>query len=486
MVVAELDDRIGLRTKPKHLSLTLVRNLVQIADPVVIAAVGLITSVVYIVLLIRADITSSVFVTIAMGAIGTSVFCHLFDLYNDRFLFSKHVPFDRLTAAWAIVFAILLFVAFALKISSDFSRVWAVSWFVGGACSLVGTRLLMREWIQQQVRSGTLVERAVIFGAGEQGIRFAAEINKHNDPFTQVIGFIDDRATRVPRSSLGYELLGNSQTLVGLIRANKVDQVFIALPPSAKNRLTEVMEELANTPVRVCLVFDALGFKTPNKTIRYIENSPILQIFDRPLNGWSNILKQIEDKLIAALILIFISPLLLCIAAAIKLDSSGPILFRQKRYGFNDKQIEVWKFRSMRPDSANAPETLRQATRNDPRLTRIGHFLRRSSLDELPQFFNVLCNDMSIVGPRPHAVEHMYGNQQLAEMVDRYAARHRVKPGITGWAQVNGWRGETDTVEKLQKRIEHDLHYIENWSIWFDLVIIWKTIFVIFKDETAY
>jgi polysaccharide biosynthesis protein PslA len=307
-------------------------------------------------------------------------------------------------------------------------------------------------------------------------------VNKHSDPFTYVVGFIDDRATRVPRSSQGYELLGNLRTLIGLIRANKVDQVFLALPTSASKRLTEIMEQLANTPVRVCLVLETLGFEAPNKTISYIEKSPIIQIFDRPLSGWSYTMKQIEDKIIAALVLIFITPLLACIAIAIKLDSPGPILFQQKRYGFNDNHIQVWKFRTMYADCDRSAGVLSQTTRDDPRVTRVGRFLRKSSLDELPQFFNVLLGDMSIVGPRPHSVEHLYGDRELAEMVDRYAARHRVKPGITGWAQVNGWRGNTS----IEKRIEFDLYYIENWSLRLDLKILILTLFHGFGQDHAY
>ena len=190
--MAVLDDRIGRRAKSKHISLTLVRNLAQFADPAAIAAIGVLACVLYIVLIVGGDITSSFLVAIVVGAVGTSVFCHWFDLYSDRFLFFKQIPVDRLIAAWAIVFAILLFIAFALKISSDFSRVWAVSWFAGGACALVGTRFLVRGWIMHHVRNGTLVERVVIFGAGDHGMRFAAQINKQGDPFTQVIGLIDE------------------------------------------------------------------------------------------------------------------------------------------------------------------------------------------------------------------------------------------------------------------------------------------------------
>lgn len=485
-MAATLEDRIDRKSEKSKISLIFVRNLAQILDPIAIGTVGAAAAFIYLVLLISEDITRPLIFTIVMGCAGISVLCHWFDLYSPENLFSKHVPVGRLLASWAIVCAILLFLAFSLKISSDFSRIWTVSWFMGGACALVGSRLLLHGWIQHQVSAGTLVERAVILGAGEQGTRFAAQINKHNDPFIQVLGFIDDRATRVPRSSQGYELLGNTQTLIGMIRANKIDQVFIALPTNAMKRLTEIIEQLAITPVRVDLVMDPLEFEIPNETVRHIEKSPILKIFDRPLTGWPCVLKRIEDMLLAAIILVFVSPLMLCIAIAIKLESRGPVFFTQKRYGFNDNHIHVLKFRTMYLNSEESHASLRQAMRNDPRVTRVGRFLRKSSLDELPQFFNVLLGDMSIVGPRPHAIAHTYGDRELGELVDHYAARHRVKPGITGWAQVNGWRGETDTLEKLQKRIEHDLYYIKHWSIWFDLVIIWKTLFLILKDDNAY
>jgi Undecaprenyl-phosphate glucose phosphotransferase len=484
-VTTEINGRIDLRAKEKHISLTFVRNLAQVLDPLVIVATGLVACT-YIVIIADAAITSRILVAIIIGAMGFSLVCNWFDLYNDSCLFYKNIPFRWLLISWGVVSALLLFAAFALKVSSDFSRVWAVSWFAGGACALLGSRLLLQKWVQQQVRHGTLVERAVVLGAGELGAKFAAQMNDYDEPFPKIIGYIDDRKTRVPLSSHGYDLLGNTENLIGLIRADQVDHVFLALPTNATDRVTEILNQLTKTPVRVSLVLSALEIKVPNKPIKYLGKSPTLEISDQPLKSWSYAVKQLEDKILAALILSFIAPLLLFISFAIKLDSPGPVFFRQKRYGFNDRPIHVWKFRTMHVDSCNAPGTIRQTIRDDPRVTRIGRFLRRSSLDELPQFFNVLSGEMSVVGPRPHAVEHRFDDRELAETVDRYAARHRVKPGITGWAQVNGWRGETDSILKLQKRVEHDLYYIDQWTIWFDFMIIWRTIFVLFKDDQAY
>jgi len=197
------------------------------------------------------------------------------------------------------------------------------------------------------------------------------------------------------------------------------------------------------------------------------------------------VFKLIEDQLIALTALAFLAPLMLLIATAIKLDSPGPVLFRQRRFGFNDRLIEVWKFRTMHSDCTD-PNAVLQTRRNDPRVTRLGRFLRKSSLDELPQLFNILKGEMSIVGPRPHAVATKADGRLFQDVVDRYAARHRVKPGITGWAQVNGWRGETDTIDKIQKRVEYDLYYIDNWSVWFDLYIILRTFVAIFRATSAY
>lgn len=213
-----------------------------------------------------------------------------------------------------------------------------------------------------------------------------------------------------------------------------------------------------------------------------VDGIPVTEIASAPLTGWSGLVKQTEDKIVAAIVMVMLSPLMLGLALAIRLDSAGPILFRQKRYGFNNEVIVVYKFRSMyhnRPPETGVP----QATKHDPRVTRVGRILRRTSLDELPQLLNVLKGDMSLIGPRPHAVEH---NEQYAKLIGGYHGRHKVKPGITGWAQVNGFRGETDTVDKMRMRVEHDIHYIENWSVWFDLKILVMTAFIGWTSKNAY
>ena len=448
--------------------------------------VGIVVYFVYVLTIVGADWASPYFVSLVMGPIVACIMFHTFGAYSEEHMYSKLHAAQRVLAAWAITCALLLFIAFALKITDYFSRVWAVTWFCGAGSLLLVARIGLSEWIQRRAKEGTLAERSVIFGAGEFGQRFAAQVQEIKDPYITVLGFIDDRTTRVPHYSNGLELLGNSETLLHLIRANMVDQVFVALPWSARKRLSAVIEQLALMPVRISLVPETLGFDFPVRAIKYINKTPTLVVLERPLTGWSHLIKWIEDRLVSVGTLIFVAPLLALIAIAIKLDSRGPVFFKQKRYGFNNNQFEVWKFRTMYMGESDSDAPMRQATQHDSRVTRLGRLLRKSSLDELPQFINVFVGNMSIVGPRPHAVAHTYEGQQFEDIVDSYVARHRVKPGITGWAQVNGWRGETDTVEKMKKRVEFDLYYIENWSIWFDIYIIFKMIFLIFRDEQAY
>jgi len=232
----------------------------------------------------------------------------------------------------------------------------------------------------------------------------------------------------------------------------------------------------------VSLAPEPLGFRLMERRVRHLGDLPMTMVQEPPLSGWNYIIKSLEDRVLSALIILAISPILLLLTILIRLDSPGPAIFRQQRYGFNNNVFTVFKFRSMRDDIGDVRGGA-QATRGDPRITRIGAFIRKTSLDELPQLFNVLLGDMSLVGPRPHAVAH---NEEYAGKVDQYLSRHKVKPGITGWAQIHGFRGETDTDEKMEMRVQYDLYYIDNWSLWLDLRIIIRTLVVGFVNENAY
>ena len=257
------------------------------------------------------------------------------------------------------------------------------------------------------------------------------------------------------------------------------------LPWQEEARIEALVHRLATTPVHIYLAPDLAGYHFVGRGLTQVGLLPMVNILSRPISGWDRVWKGLEDRVLAALFLALLALPMAAIVLAIKLDSTGPVLFRQKRLGFNDMPFELWKFRTMHAHMVD-PDCIVQATRDDERVTPVGRFLRRTSLDELPQLFNVLRGEMSIVGPRPHAAATKAQGHLFDEIVDRYAARHRVKPGMTGWAQVNGWRGETDTEEKIRNRVEHDLYYIDNWSIGLDLLIIAKTPAVLFKDDKAY
>jgi Undecaprenyl-phosphate glucose phosphotransferase len=349
----------------------------------------------------------------------------------------------------------------------------------------VGRALLGRR-IAHLAAQGRFANRTAIVGIGVQAARLAAHLEQHDSVRTRILGLVDDEGGLTPDWSCRWPLLGGIDALIEFIRAGRVDQVFVALPWQEEARLRNVVQQLAVTPIAIRLAPDLAAFGYAGRSFVQIAGLPMLHVFDRPISGWSWFIKMAEDYLVAIFVLVILSPLLFLIALAIKLDSRGPILFRQHRQGFNNAPIEIWKFRTMRTDSANPEGAVIQATHHDPRVTRVGRFLRRLSLDELPQLVNVLRGEMSIVGPRPHAPGTRARGQLFEEAVERYAARHRVKPGITGWAQINGWRGETDTLEKIQKRVEHDLYYIDNWSIWLDLLIIVQTIAILFRDDRAY
>ncbi len=420
-----------------------------------------------------------------VGALTASAVWHLSGAYRGEFLFTRRLRVDRIFLGWLATIGLLLVVAFLFKLSESYSRLWAVAWFAATCAVLglvrVGLGLKVRDWVER----GFFAQRTVIVGAGPHGDRLARHLREQGDPRTRLIGFVDERATRHALEEAEAEYLGDVERLIAMIRRGLVDQVFVALPWRAEARIRDIIDRIAITTVPIRLGPDFVGFQFPDRSFSSVARLPMLNLFDRPLSGWSQLLKEIEDRILAVLLLVFLAPLLCVIATAIKLDSPGPVLFRQKRHGLNHNLIDVWKFRTMYVDQTDC-DCHRQTLRNDPRVTRVGRFLRRSSLDELPQLFNVLFGDMSIVGPRPHAVATKAEGKLFEEVVERYAARHRVKPGITGWAQVNGWRGETDTVEKIRKRVEYDLYYIDHWSVWFDVRILALTALVLWRDDNAY
>jgi Undecaprenyl-phosphate glucose phosphotransferase len=407
---------------------------------------------------------------------------HASKLYVFESLMALTSQVHKLSLVLPVVFLMLLALGFFTKTTDQLSRIWLVTWFAFAAAGLIGLRVLLVLHLASWQRRGWLTRNLVIVGAGETGQRLVHHLNAMADPALNILGLFDDRRTRVPAEIGGYGVLGVVDGIVAFVRDNRVDEIIIAMPWTNKPRLVECMDKLKTVPMTVRLCPDTLGFHLYNRSVSHIGGVPMFNLWEPPLSGWSVVVKAAEDRILAILILLLALPTLLTIAALVKLDSPGPVLFRQRRFGFKNDVFTVLKFSSMAVD-VDRDGAVPQATRGDLRVTRLGAFLRRHSLDEPPQFLNVIKGDMSIVGPRPHAVAH---NEQYAGLIDDYLARHKVKPGITGWAQVNGLRGETDTIEKMETRVQHDLYYVDNWSLLFDLRIILLTLFVGFRSDQAY
>ncbi len=393
----------------------------------------------------------------------------------------------RVAAGWALVFLAVFAALFFLKLDGAVSRVWMAGWFALGFAALALERALLSRGIAKLARSGRLERRAVVVGGGEFGRELLRDLAKSDEAEVRMLGVFDDRAEdRAPDTVEGYPKLGNVDDLVEFARATRVDLVIFALPITAEQRILQMLRKLWVLPIDIRLAAHANRLRFRPRSYSYVGKVPVLDLFDKPIADWDVVIKLAFDKIVGTLALIALSPALAVTALAIKLDSRGPVLFKQKRYGFNNELVEVFKFRSMYVDKLD-PTAAKLVTRDDPRVTRVGRFIRKTSLDELPQLFNVvLKGDLSLVGPRPHAIHAKAADRQYDEVVDGYFARHRVKPGITGWAQINGWRGETDTQEKIQQRVEHDLYYIENWSILLDLYILAITPLALLKGKNAF
>jgi Undecaprenyl-phosphate glucose phosphotransferase len=408
------------------------------------------------------------------------------DLYQVPALMRPLQSFTRILLVWSASFALMAVAAFLLKTSGTFSRLLFGLWYVAGFVLIFGLRLYMARLIRRWARDGHMERRAVIVGGGkaaEQLIR-SVEQQAYND--IRICGIFDDRDdTRSPPIVAGYPKLGTISELIQFARIARIDMLIVSLPITAEARVLQLLKTLWVLPVDIRLSAHSSELKFRPRSYSYIGSVPMLDIFDKPINDWDSVAKRIFDIVLSIIGIIVLSPVMLATAIAIKLDSKGPVLFRQKRHGFNNEVIEVYKFRSMYVEQSD-PTAKKTVTRNDPRVTRVGRFIRKTSIDELPQFFNALFGSLSLVGPRPHAIAAQSHNLLYNEVVDGYFARHRVKPGVTGWAQINGWRGEMDTNEKIRKRTEYDLYYIENWSLLFDLKILFLTPIRLLNTENAY
>jgi Undecaprenyl-phosphate glucose phosphotransferase len=427
-------------------------------------------------------------ITVAALAFGSLAMFQALQLYPIGAL--RHVIGSavRLVTGWTMLFLVALAAFFFLKIGDQVSRVWLVGFYFAGAGALITGRLVMTAGVRHLTRTGRLERRTAIVGGGEAGEALIRALESQKDTGLRICGVFDDRNDeRSPDLVAGYPKLGTIDDLVEFARRTKLDLVIFTLPISAEARLLTMLRKLWVLPIDIRLSAHMSKLRLRPRSYSYFGAVPVLDVFDRPIADWDIVVKWAFDKVVGTLALIALSPVMLATAIAIKLDSKGPVFFRQKRYGFNNETVDIFKFRSLRAEMTDHTAA-KQVTKDDPRVTRVGRFIRKTSIDELPQLINVVFKgDLSLVGPRPHAIHAKASNRAYEQVVDGYFARHKVKPGITGWAQINGWRGETDTEDKIQRRVEHDLYYIENWSVLLDLYILAKTPFsLLTKNENAY
>lgn len=353
-------------------------------------------------------------------------------------------------------------------------REWPLLWLFLSAVLLTASRCYLSRLLQGWTQAGRLARRVAVIGAGEFSREFIERLRTEPHAYT-VVGLYDDRRSRIPGTQEGVRVRGTVRDLLERSREEQIDLIVIALPLRAVARISRILEEIGSAVADICLTTDFAGFRYRSSQISSVGSNPVVLIGERPLKDWRAGKKVAFDIVIGSLLLIVLSPFLALIALAIHFDSPGPVLFRQPRLGFNNRLFTCYKFRTMHHGMTDLLGD-RQATRGDLRVTRVGKWLRALSLDELPQLLNVMKGNMSLVGPRPHPPNTKAADKLFTDVVANYAFRHRVKPGITGWAQVNGWRGETKTVEQIENRVACDLVYIENWSVWFDLRIIILTV----------
>ena len=463
-----------------------IAGAVRVADFVLLSLVGLAIYFGYVVPLsgFRWEYVGAIF-----GMTATAVICfQASDIYDVQVFRGQLRQMTRMISAWAVVFLLFTGASFLAKLGGEVSRLWLSAFFFVGLAALIAERLFLRAMVRAWAREGRLDRRTIVVGSDQNGEKLVQALKVQDDSDIHILGVFDDRNdNRALDTCGGSPKLGKVDDIIEFARRTRIDLVLFALPISAETRILEMLKKLWVLPVDIRLSAHTNKLRFRPRSYSYLGEVPTLDVFEAPITDWDLVMKWLFDHIVGFLILLAALPVMGLVALAIKLDSKGPVLFRQKRFGFNNERIDVFKFRSLYHEHSD-PTASKVVTKNDSRVTRVGRFIRRTSLDELPQLFNVVFkSNLSLVGPRPHAVQGKLQSQLFDEAVDGYFARHRVKPGITGWAQINGWRGEVDSEEKIQKRVEFDLYYIENWSVLFDLFILLKTpLALMTKNENAY
>tara|TARA_R110000868_G_scaffold128417_2_gene336483 strand:- start:1633 stop:3138 length:1506 start_codon:yes stop_codon:yes gene_type:complete len=446
-----------------------IADSVMLADFLAMTLLALVAQWIYITLYLGADQDALRYLSVgAAGALVAVATMRNQGVYIIETLETLRGQNTRITFGLVVSLLVLLAAAYLLKVSAEYSRGWMMMWFGLTVPALFFIHATAAAIIRRWKSFGLFVRTVAIYGSDEIAQKLIEHLGTQRD-IRRVVGVFDDvRQGVTPKVVVS----GGLTDLIRTGQSTHFDEVLIALPMIEQKRIMNAVAQLSILPTSIRLCPDLVAFQFRPKSVVELDGVSLLEMVPMPMDNWAPIFKTIEDRLLAGIALAFVLPVIILVAIAIKIDTTGPIFFRQRRHGFNHQIISVWKFRSMNvtQDGDNVP----QAQRKDPRVTRVGRILRKTSLDELPQLLNVLSGEMSLVGPRPHALSH---NEYYESVLETYASRHKVKPGITGWAQINGYRGETDTPDKMRKRVEHDLYYIENWSLWLDLKILFLTPF---------
>lgn len=387
----------------------------------------------------------------------------------------------HILVSWGLIACLLLFLGWATRFLQHFDAEVILAWLVVAPVASILAHGIFRLIAPLLLTLQADPKRALIVGMNEQGIELGRRLTADRYSHTHLLGFFDDRADDRLKGHDEFALLGKLDDLARYTKENRIQLIYLSLPMTTQGRILDLLDKLRDTTASIYFVPDIFVTDLIQARMDVVCGMPVVAVCDTPFSGMNGIIKRGSDIILSLLILILISPLLLALAIAVKLNSPGPAIFKQRRYGLDGEEIVVYKFRSMTVCEDGGQ--IQQACKNDQRVTRLGAFMRKTSLDELPQFINVLQGRMSIVGPRPHAIAH---NELYRKVINGYMIRHKVRPGITGWAQVCGLRGETETLDKMQARIDHDLEYLRNWSLRLDLFIIFRTVWVILKGQNAY
>ncbi|WP_454287450.1 undecaprenyl-phosphate glucose phosphotransferase [Rhizobium arsenicireducens] len=479
-----LAKQIARQFREENYSPSIVTGQLRLLEFVSLFGIGL---AVHFFLLIDSSprLLAELFLSLAGSSVAV-LFLQISDGYQVSALRTPLRTLPRIAGSWTAATALIAVALFLFRPGGFDFRDWLVSWYGFGLAFLFVERNLVGFGIRRWARNGIMERRAVVVGGGKPAKDLIRALEQQPDNDIRICGIFDDRGSaRSPDVVAGYPKLGTIAELVEFARFAHIDMLIISLPLSAEDRILHLLKMLWVLPVDIRLAAHSNSLRFRPRSYSHVGAVPMLDILDKPIRDWDSVAKRCFDIFFSIIALLLLWPVFIAAAIAVKTTSKGPVLFVQKRHGFNNEVINVLKFRSMYTEMSDP--TARQAvTKGDPRVTPVGRFLRKSSIDELPQIFNVLRGDLSLVGPRPHAVLAQTHNRNYSEVVEGYFARHRVKPGVTGWAQINGWRGEIDNDDKIKFRTAYDLYYIENWSLLFDLKILFLTPFRLLNTENAY